>query len=183
MFVKVCGIRSIEDALFCADCGVGAIGFVFYPKSPRFVDVRTAEEIAEKVADKLLLVAVSKRVEEIPRAALDFCQLVQIYHHSDSVKDRLILGVSGPCKAHAKYYLIDSSHGRGLFTEYPEDLYGLPRDRVILSGGLTPDNVSCVIEKYKPFGVDVSSGVEEAPGVKSKELIKLFVERAKGEEL
>ncbi len=183
MFVKVCGIKSIDDALFCANCGVDAIGLVFYPKSPRFVDVKTAEEIAEKVLDKLLLVAVSKRLEEIPKAALDFCQLVQIYHYSESVKNRLILGVNGPCETNSKYYLVDSSHGRGVFVEYPEDLFGLPRDRVILSGGLTPENVPRVVERYRPFGVDVSSGVEDAPGVKNKKLIKLFVERAKGEKL
>ena len=181
MFVKICGIRDERTALVAAEAGADAIGFVFHKNSPRFVEYRVAEKIAERLSGRVLIVAVYKGRDEIDGGVLDFCDLVQVYEPVEELRDRLILGVSGYTREPAAYYLLDVSHGRGRFFEHPQDLYGLPKERVILSGGLNPENVAEVVERYSPFGVDVSSGVESSPGVKDERLIREFIKRAKGE--
>ncbi len=180
MFVKICGIRDRDTALWAAGFGADALGFVFHRKSPRFVEVEKAWRIAEELKDTVKLVAVYKDPEDVNPDVLHFCHLVQVYKPIKNVPaERVILGVNGFSSYPALYYLLDLSHGRGHFVNHPKDLYGLPKERLILSGGLNSGNVSRAITRYRPFGVDVSSGVERAPGIKSKALIEAFIKRAK----
>ncbi len=179
VFVKVCGVRDLETALAVCEAGADAVGFVFHRRSPRFVELEVAGKIALSIPPQVVRVAVIKSADEFVPKMLEFCHLVQVYEPLDIDPSRLILGVSGFTSAEAAYYLLDSSHGTGRFAAYPEDLFGLPRERVIVSGGLNPENVASVIAKYRPFGVDVSSGVERAPGVKDLELVKRFIERVR----
>ena len=179
MFIKVCGITSVDDALMAEKLGADAIGIVFHPKSPRYVSVAEALKIIEAVKGKLKVVGVFKYKSEL-NELLDILDFIQIYEPISFMKEKLILAVSGKTEHKATFFIIDSSHGRGIRSEYPLDLFGLPREKVIISGGLTPYNVDYLIRKYKPFGVDVSSGVELRKGVKSYYLLEEFVKRARG---
>lgn len=179
VFVKVCGIRDLQTALSVVEAGADALGFVFHKRSPRYVKPEVAIKIAEKIKGKIEVFAVIRFKAEFEPSFLSFCDYVQCYEYLEGLEKRLVLGVSGPTSLEAAYYILDSSHGRGRFTKYPEDFWGLPKERVILSGGLNPDNVAQVVRRYRPFGVDVSSGVENALGVKDPELIFRFVKNAK----
>jgi len=178
LFIKICGIRDVETAEFLIELGIDAMGFVFSEKSPRYISPKKAKDIIGEVKGKILVVGVFKSREEIKRheEIIQEVVMIQTYEEVYIKGKKIILGVRGATSFNADFYLIDFSMGRGVFTELPDDLFGYPREKVIISGGLNPRNVSDVIRRYKPFGVDVSSGVEEAPGVKSKKLIVDFVE-------
>ncbi len=181
MFIKVCGITSVEDALMALHFKINAIGLVFHKKSPRFVNICNAMKIMDVVCNKIKVVGVFKYKSEISECSeiLDHLDFIQVYEPVPDLAHKLILGVSKKTEEKAAFYIVDSSHGKGLRSEYPEDLFGLPKERTIISGGLTPYNVDCMISKYTPFGVDVSSGVELRKGVKSYYLLKEFVEKVR----
>ncbi|BAT72276.1 phosphoribosylanthranilate isomerase [Thermosulfidibacter takaii ABI70S6] len=180
VFVKICGIRDVDTALVAVRAGADAIGLVFHRESPRFVGIELAKEIGEAVKGKVKVFAVIKNSNEFDERFFDVCDYVQCYEPIPGLdSSKLVLGVKGFTDYKAAYYIVDASHGKGMFVEYPHDLWRLPKDRVILSGGLTPDNVKEVIRKYRPFGVDVSSGVEVSPGVKDPEKVVQFVRNAK----
>jgi phosphoribosylanthranilate isomerase len=179
VFIKICGIRDPDTALYIASLGVSAIGLVFHPKSPRYVSISMARRVIESAAGKIAIVGVFKDNLDLQMHSkiVEYLDFIQIYEiPKNNLGKRVILGVKGKVEFDADYYLIDFSMGSNRFVELPLDLFGYRRDRVIVSGGLNEGNVLSVIERYRPFGIDVSSGVEIAPGIKDRELIRRFVE-------
>ncbi len=198
--VKICGITNLEDACHAAACGADALGFVFYPGSPRFVDPDRARRI---IADLPPLVStVGLFVNEPPariREMVEFCGLNTVQLHGDEEPDQCCYP---PCRVIKALRLRDTM-GNDFFASYkvssllldayvPNQFGGTgnqcdwekaatvsAQHRVILAGGLNPDNVADAVRQVHPYGVDVSSGVEEKPGQKDPEKVARFIRMAK----
>lgn len=199
MKIKICGITTLEEAKCAEELGVDMIGFVFHPSSKRNVEPSLVRGIAQELPYSLMKVGVfvdrdRNDVLNIARAArLDMMQF-----HGDETEEycaffkrafRIIKAFRvsdeasiGKIKNYpVDYYLLDTfvdglSGGTGK-TFDTNILKKVKFDRpFILSGGLTADNVRQAIRNTKPFGVDVSSGVERPEGGKDLELMKRFVE-------
>jgi phosphoribosylanthranilate isomerase len=196
-FLKVCGMTRLEDAELAADLGADAVGFVFWPKSPRMVTVETAVRMAEVLEGRVLRVGVfvgaslGHVTDYVQRVGLDAIQL----HGDEAVDDfktvpgRIIRAVSLaderdvvaaanlPPDVTPLVDRYDRNRRGGTGQKANWDLAGaLAAKRPIwLAGGLTDDNVAEAIRKVKPAGVDVSSGVESAPGVKDRARLEAFI--------
>lgn len=198
--VKICGITNSEDALAAVEWGADALGFVFAP-SPRQV---TAEQVAKIVAQlPPFICKVGVFVDSSPEivwetlsaCGLDLAQL----HGSESpewcealfpkvvkafrVKDESVLPLLPRYKASA--YLLDSYEaarqgGTGRTFSWDIARRATQYGPIILSGGLTPENVLQAIRLVQPYAVDVSSGVESSPGKKDRNKLRLFLKTAKG---
>ena len=197
--VKICGITNGEDALAAVKWGADALGFVFAP-SPRQVTRQQVVNIVAELPPFVCKVGVFvdselQEIKETMRAcnlnlaqlhgseSPDFCQaLFPGVIKSFRVKDESILDLLPRYKASA--YLLDSYHaalkgGTGQSFDWgiakKAARYGL----IILSGGLTPENVRQAIAQVQPYAVDVSSGVENQPGRKDHDKLRAFLEAAK----
>lgn len=199
--VKVCGITRSEDAIAAVQCGVDAIGFVFWPHSSRYIDPESARRIAEVIPPFICTVGVyvdpdAAWVEETARAAKlnllqfhgdespEFCnQFSQPYIKAIRVKPDTDLLQYAQRYGAAKGLLLDTyaadmPGGTGHAFDWqliPQQL-SLP---LILSGGLNPDNVARAIKQTQPWAVDVSSGVEAAKGIKDEKKIIAFMQGVK----
>ncbi len=200
--VKICGITRVEDAHAAAAVGADAIGIVFFPPSSRYVsDLTLAREIALAAGPFVSVVGlfVNAKSVDIERT-LNAVPLQLLQFHGDEDE--------ASCRQFARPYLKALRMKSGLnvlesIAQYPSasgillDTYvkGAPGGTgqtfnwdqvphngaapIVVAGGLTPSNVSEAIEHSRPYGVDVSGGVETQPGVKSHELMRTFVEKAK----
>lgn len=201
--VKICGITNSEDALAAVAAGADALGFMFYPKSPRAVSRSQALQIVSKIPPFVSRVGVfvnpteEEVLQAMDEAQIDTCQL----HGDESpefcarlnkllpvvkairVKDTSSILTLGDWNVRA--VLLDTfAPGQlgGTGTVFNWDLaieakqFGRP---VVLAGGLTADNVAHAVAKVRPFGVDVSSGVESSPGKKDGVKMEEFISRAK----
>jgi phosphoribosylanthranilate isomerase len=199
--VKICGITSLEDAHAAVDCGADALGFVFYPPSSRYVTAEQAEQIIRSlppfVATVGLFVDVTPDVinETVARCGLDRVQLhgretPEFCHRigrpvikAIRVKNAESLRPLPDYRVSA--YLLDAyvegalPGGTGAPFSWELAVRAKPYGPVILAGGLTPENVEAAIAQVSPYGVDVSSGVERAPGVKDRRKMRQFITRAK----
>jgi phosphoribosylanthranilate isomerase len=171
MLVKVCGLKSFEEIDWAVELGYSAAGIVLHPESKRFVEMSRAVELAVYAGERITTVAVAKRFDDLKEAAPHF-DYIQVYEKINA-PDLIYAGGSLPEDLDFKYFLYDVSIGSGEFEEFPSWLRKIS-DRLILAGGLDAGNVKKVIEKFNPFGVDVSSGVEE-DGRKSFDLMKEFI--------
>lgn len=200
--VKICGITNAEDALAACEAGADAVGFVFAPEAKprgRYVERDTAREIVEQLPPFVTTVAVCVN-EPIERLAqlLSFIDCIQFHGEEDpaTVESMAWLAIKafrvGPdfnveemrryrCRA----YLLDaySAEGRGgtgqkCDWESAKEAVAACK-RVILAGGLTPENVADAVRTVRPYAVDVSGGVEAAPGKKDHERIRQFIRNAK----
>ncbi len=190
--VKVCGITRIEDLKAVASLGADAIGLITgFPKSPRNISIERAKELRRSAPPFLdvVLVVDSSDLEFLVKAVQKIePDAVQAYG-SPNPKVLKELGVKWIIKpidpkifqqVDAEGFdaiLLDSSMGRGVMADLSlckniREKVNLP---VILAGGLSPENVQYAIKAVKPYGVDVSSGVESSPGVKDPEKLKLFI--------
>jgi phosphoribosylanthranilate isomerase len=250
-WIKICGITNLEDALGAADAGADAIGFVFYPKSPRFVTTQTAQAIAKKLPSRIQKVGVfvNESVERV-RDTAKFAGLTAVQLHGSEDKDfsqslfrALTNGMSRPtiyrsfaaqifdkpaeepvgwdpvavglvepdeaykgkrvhkihvaengdlfCETHGfrpgviSGVLLDSSTagrpggtGKTFDWERVQPWAGVINSisKLIVAGGLTPDNVEDAIHTLHPWGVDVSTGVERAPGLKDRNKVRAFIQ-------
>jgi phosphoribosylanthranilate isomerase len=201
--VKICGITNAKDALWAAECGADAIGFIF-AESPRQVSVQQACEIRAGLPPFVSVVGIlvdpdPERAREIfDEVALDFIQLCG-GNETDFLREtglnlkRLIRTVpianEGDLKAveqavagiiHLDTKVEGKAGGTGKTFDWQiaarAGSFGKP---IILSGGLYPDNVSEAIAIASPQAVDVSSGVEAEPGIKDPEKVREFIRRAK----
>ncbi len=197
--IKICGIKNLEDALFCVKEGVDALGFIFYSKSKRFIKPIEARNIIKKLPCFVNKVGVfiDSPKEKVLRIA-DFVGLDTLqFHGSES---------PGYCREFRKRFKVIKtffSNTQGLtslISKYQVDgiLLDIPLENkeifpqasldsaiirtlvgkfnyLILSGGLTVENVGYFVRRFKPYGVDVARGVEKYPGKKDKSLIKKFI--------
>lgn len=199
--VKICGITNLEDALAAVEEGADALGFIFYPKSPRYISFQKAGEIVSSLPPFVSTVGVfvNEAEETIRQAAGEaFLSLIQLHgEESPEFCKNLGLRVIKAIRLsrtedlnRVKTYSVQGI----LFDSYHEDQYGgsgksfnldllrgfsaeMP---VIVSGGLTPENIREVLHQVSPYAVDVSSGVENSPGKKNREKMKRFIQNAKG---
>lgn len=197
MFVKVCGITNEDDALFAVAMGADALGFIFAP-SPRQVAPQQVFDITRRLPPEILTVGVfrdehpSRVIKLVHQAGVKAAQL----HGNETPAEAIEVAANvrwmikafaagSPQLAHADQYgtdliLVDApSPGSGkvfnwdLAAEAPDGV------RVILAGGLTPDNVAEAIRVVEPWGVDVSTGVESVPGRKDALEVKRFIDNAR----
>ena len=199
--VKICGITSLEDALTAVEAGADALGFVFYPRSPRHILPEQAADIIRKLPPFVQTVGLfvdeelSIVNENADRCGLDIIQLhgEEPPGYCSSVRRRVVKAFRvkdiTTLEALEQYTvsgcLLDAwspaAHGgTGQTFNWEIAAEAVKRGhRVILAGGLTPDNVVEGIRQVRPYGVDVSSGVESAPGRKDAHRINRFIELAK----
>ena len=199
MFVKVCGITRLTDALHAVEQGATAIGFVLWPQSPRVVSVERAAEIIAELPSHVVTggVFVNEPVESI-RAIAERAHLTAVQLHGDeppTYADVLqwpvfrAVSVADVDEASEAWsadtaFLVDNIDpvrrgGTGTTIDWTQAADVAHRRRVVLAGGLTPDNVASAIRAVRPFGVDVSSGVESAPGVKDFRKVTRFIANAR----
>ena len=176
MFTKVCGLTSKEQIDKAIAYGYDAIGIVTYPKSKRFCPHAKAMVLAAHAGGRIKRVAVGKTYDDVKAVAHAF-DYVQI-HEARQVPN-LILAMKEipPPEIRYDYFIYDASIGSGRFNPFPQWV----KERsaaIIVAGGLDPENVSSVINAIRPFGVDVSSGVESG-GVKDVRRMKAFIDAVK----
>jgi phosphoribosylanthranilate isomerase len=202
--IKICGITSVEDAQAAVAAGADAIGLVFYPQSPRYVTPEQAALIARAVGPFVITVGLFVNpAEEVVRLVLEHVplQLLQ-FHGSESATFcagfqrqfikalRMAAGVDVPtierefAEAGALGLLLDSYNptapgGTGEVFGW-ERIPAVRRLPLILAGGLAPENVAAAVRQVQPYAVDVSSGVEIAPGRKDSAKIAAFVQAVRG---
>jgi len=194
MRVKICGITNLADAMMAIDAGADALGFVFYPDSPRYIPAEKAEKIIEKLPPFVEKVAlfVNEPPETVREVCLKTgCTLAQI--HFD-VEDDFFPQIGFPSLrviraqkredvlAYAdEYRLIDAycenygGSGKRLNIEWFD---GIDCSKIILAGGLSPENIAS-LKPYGFYGVDVSSGVEASKGIKDHQKVHTFIMKAK----
>lgn len=195
--VKICGITREQDALAAVASGADAIGLVFYPQSPRHVSIEQAREIAGAVAPFVSVVGlfvnaapadIRTVIKAVPLTLLQFhgqetnqdCNEFGLpFIKSIAMKGETDLSSEIALYPDASGFLLDTyqpdTHGGGGKAFNWEQVADRPEARLILAGGLTPENVALAIQMVKPYAVDVSSGVESARGIKSAEKIRAFL--------
>lgn len=191
--IKICGITSLDDAEKCRECGVDFIGLIF-AETPRRVAVENAARIARRMSGKMKIVGVFDRYDAtevariVDRVRLDY---LQVYYHPNNGKIEmpprpLISSVwvgegafrIPPYPCH--YLLLDFKNVGKIGGLSDEDWQRVNRGySLFLAGGIDPDNVAGVIEKYRPFGIDCARGTESEPGIKDHDKIERLVERVR----
>lgn len=198
--VKVCGITNLEDALAALDAGADLLGFNFYRRSPRYVSPAQARRVVERMPAGVTCVGVfvnepaPEDVEHIAREAglgtvqlhgdetPDYCQSLRGLDTIKALRVGRDFNVGSLDAYSTGAVLLDAyvkGERGGTGHTFDWSLASLARervDRLFLAGGLTPDNVAAAVAAVRPYAVDVCSGVETAPGRKSPELMRRFVE-------
>ncbi|MCS6774668.1 MAG: phosphoribosylanthranilate isomerase [Thermoflexales bacterium] len=204
--VKICGLTCVEDALHAAEAGADLIGLIFYPQSPRAVQPETAAEIVSAVkrvypSVRCVGVFVKPSVELVrgvmSQVGLDAAQLhaapVEVIQALEGraypaikVWDEVAQQAARLPQATLPQVLLDANHptlwgGSGERADESLAQQIAADHRLLLAGGLTPENVAEVVARVRPWGVDVASGVELAPGRKDPLRVRQFVRQAKAE--
>ena len=201
MLVKICGVTRADDALAAVDAGASAIGFVFWPDSPRYVDpyrarairaalppfvtavgvfVNQPVEYVSGVASLVRLGAVQLHGDETPQYASQLSAPIVKALPLTTLGERdlaawpdetmVLLDVHDPVKRGGTGRTIDWGAAAAISA----------RRRIVLAGGLTPDNVADAVARVRPFGIDVSSGVEVSPGIKDHRRVRALFEALHG---
>ncbi len=198
--VKICGLTRLEDALRAAELGADALGFVFAPRSRRRADPAVVAAAVRQLPPFVTAVGVfqDQSPEEV-RALVRECRLgLAQLHGSEDAAYLRALGVP-----HLKAVSLNRQEDLAQLRDYPDETAflldtgtgGTGRTfdwawaveagrtaRVVLAGGLSPDNVAEAVARVRPWAVDCCSGTEASPGVKDPEKVRLFIERATGRE-
>ena len=203
MQIKICGLTTLDDALAAVEAGADLLGFNFYPPSPRYVTPEACGEITAVVHRRSPILCVGVFVNEPPArvaailaaAGLDLAQL----HGHETPADLRALGgrafkaFRGVGADHADYAAASAGRPAFLIDAYSPALYGgtgqtadwtaarplAEQYPLLLAGGLTPANVAEAIAQVQPWGVDVASGVEGAPGRKDAAKVVAFIQTAR----
>lgn len=197
VFIKICGVTSEEDALFATAMGADAVGFVFAP-STRQVQPQHVRDIARRLPPEVITVGVFRN--ELPARVIDIVHAARIrvaqLHGNESVEQVRQVAQSVPAVIKA---FVAGTPELDRSPEYPVDailvegaspgagevfdwrlLDGVHRGHpLLLAGGLTPDNVAKAVQAVRPWGVDVSTGVEKRPGVKDPLKVRAFIRAAR----
>jgi len=202
--VKICGITQLDDARLACDLGADAIGFIFYEKSLRCITMQDAAAISEQLPDHVARVGVfvntppnriSTHIEcvklnvaqfhgDYPLAELeqfDAQQVIAVARISETFRVTEL----GKFREHAAAILLDT-HKKGMYGgtgetfDWQAAIDAKAYGRIILAGGLNPDNVQQAVEMVSPYALDVSSGVEAQPGEKDHEKLKRLFQNLEG---
>ncbi|MCX6121152.1 MAG: phosphoribosylanthranilate isomerase [Ignavibacteriales bacterium] len=198
MKVKICGITNIDDALYAAELGADALGFIFVKSSPRYIAPSAARKIIRALPPFVVPIGVFVDVPQeeiigvIEQTGINCVQL----HGNESPKQL----ANFPVPVY-KSFRVDSSFNPEILRRYKGSAYLLDTKisgklggtgqtfdweiaikakeygRIILAGGLTPENIIEAAQKVRPYAVDVNSGVEESPEKKSRSKLKLLFEK------
>jgi phosphoribosylanthranilate isomerase len=194
-FLKICGITRLDDAQHAIQCGATALGFVLWPRSPRHVSVDTVAEIVARLPSSVLTVGVfvNESSDEVRRVMTE-TKLTAVQLHGDetlayaaplpwpilrSVTLETVDAVTSTWPSSTTLLLDaadrDRRGGTGQRVDWKKATVIARTRHVVLAGGLTPENVAAAITIVRPYGVDVSSGVEDAPGVKNPDKVAQFL--------
>lgn len=199
--VKICGITNLDDAKAAVDSGADALGFVFFEGSPRYISLENTISIVNAISSFTTCIGVfvnetAENIEKIVSATgIDIIQL-----HGDEppeickfsrriikairVKSLESLEPLHKYKDLVSCFLLDTYTpkvlgGTGQIFNWDIAIEAKEFGRIILAGGLSPDNISDAVKRVKPYAVDVSSGIELKKGRKDHKKMRLFIERAK----
>jgi len=197
--VKICGITNPGDALAAVEYGADALGFVFYEKSPRYVTPQSVSKIISQLPPFVMTVGVfvneteTKINEIMHNTGLNMVQL-----HGDESREmcniwprvikafrmREFTDLERLRDFNVSAYLLDAYDpnipgGTGQVFNWDIALEANEFGKVILAGGLNPENIAKAVKRVLPYAVDVSSGVEKEKGKKNMDKMKLFIEKAK----
>jgi len=198
--IKICGIKTMPDALAAIHAGADYLGFNFYSKSVRFIHKNTCVEITSVLKKeyphiKLVGVFVNSAVEEMKdimrTCSLDLTQLhgdekVEILNLLDGKAFKAFRGIpeniNGFARSESPAFLVDAAvkglyGGSGVTADWSAAAELAKKYPLLLAGGLTAENVSDAVGRVKPWGVDVASGVESAPGEKDAGKMVKFVKK------
>lgn len=197
--IKICGIKTLKDALAAIDAGADYLGFNFYPKGVRFIEKEICAEITsvlkrEYLQIKLVGVFVNSPVDEV-KNILKTCSLDLAQLHGDETPEifaqlvprafRAFRGIpsdiTGYERNDAPAFLVDAAvkgvyGGSGVTADWLGAAELAKRYPLLLAGGLTPENVADAVRQVQPWGVDVASGVESGAGEKDASKMKAFVQ-------
>ncbi len=194
--VKICGLTRPEDVDAAVASGADMLGFIHVPKSPRFLDLDALRRLLPRAAGKARRVVVVQDAEPAQldrlRAELDFEDFqfhgdepprylqkwggYKVFHMRGRKPEQAVLdGYGAP-------FLLDTQVGArrgGAGVAFDWSVLPSIRGDVIVAGGLNPDNVARLTRDYRPWGVDVSSGIESAPGEKNRQKLEAFIENVR----
>jgi len=196
--IKICGIKTVNDALTAMDAGADLLGFNFYPKSPRYIDVGTCRDIMSVMRKyghiTYVGLFVNVSVAEV-RATMETCGLSLAQLHGDETSEMMqsLNGkafkafrgvpehVDGFARDVAPALLVDASvkgayGGTGVTADWNKAAELAKGYSLLLAGGLTPENVGEAVRQVNPWGVDVASGVEAGAGQKDPSKVIAFVQ-------
>ena len=201
--IKICGIKTLADALAAIDAGADYLGFNFYPKSVRFIEMETCAQITsvlkrEHPNIKLVGVFVNSSVDEV-KNVLETCCLDLAQLHGDESPEMFAqlvprafkafrgipIDVTGYEREDMPALLVDAAAkgvygGSGVTADWSAAAELGKQYSLLLAGGLTPENVADAVRQVRPWGVDVASGVEAGPGEKDPSKVKVFVQAVHG---
>jgi phosphoribosylanthranilate isomerase len=202
--IKICGVTSESQARACADAGADAIGINFVASSPRCIDERTARGIVAAAGTQVLVVGVvADRTPAAMRALRDATGVGCLQLHGEESAEDVASMLPHAYKAMriggsvdvrrantmpGEWLMVDAKvdggalGGTGHVFDWMLVVELAKVRKVVLAGGLTPENVANAIRQVRPWCVDVASGVESAPGVKDMAKVRAFVNAVKGEE-
>ncbi len=195
--IKICGITDPAAAIAASDRGADAVGFVFYPPSPRNLELDAAADLARHVSPLVTRVAVFRSPEgrDIINVASTFhphviqveptadivaaiphgIALLPVFHEGPHLENEVAALAAPSGTAPTIVLEAAGTGGRGLTPDWDRAATLAKSTNLVLAGGLSPDNVADAIRTVRPWAVDVSSGVESSPGVKDPKLIAAFV--------
>ncbi len=195
--IKICGITDPAAAVAASDTGADAVGFVFYPPSPRNLEPDAATDLARHVSPLVTRVAVfrspeSREIKDVVSrfhphviqvepsaqsvaAIPDSVALLPVFHEGPHLEDEVAALIPRSGAAPTIVLEAAGTGGRGLAPDWDRAAKLAKSTHLVLAGGLSPDNVADAIRLVRPWAVDVSSGVESSPGVKDPKLIAAFV--------
>jgi len=201
VLVKICGVTRVEDARAAVDGGARAIGFVFWPDSPRFIDPFNARAIRATLPPFVTAVGVFvNQPAEYVNGVASLVRLGALQLHGDETP-AFASRLSAPVlKALPLATLTDATlaawpdsaavlldvhdpvrrGGTGRTIDWDAAAAVAARRRIVLAGGLAPDNVADAVSRVRPFGIDVSSGVEVSPGIKDHRRVRALFEALHG---
>ncbi|MDD2236938.1 MAG: phosphoribosylanthranilate isomerase [Kiritimatiellae bacterium] len=202
--VKICGLTNYEDARFAMQCGADYLGFILVPETSRYISPAKIKKILSALPKQGKTVGVfmneppERVIDILKETGLDIAQL----HGEEGPDEIKSIGaervwkvvtvstskiVTSAVKCKSSLLVADSivqgrrGGGTGVVCDWSLAAQLASKRDILLAGGLHPDNVVEAIRQVRPYGVDVSSGVEKARGVKDHEKVRAFIERAKAE--
>ena len=202
--VKICGITNATDARVAVSTGADALGFIFYAHSPRFVEPNVAKHIISELPPFVLPIGVFVNESlSLVREIMEKCGLALAQLHGDETpaycealerpvlrgirlrdRDSFLAMAEYKGRAGVRGFVVDAYSdsvygGTGKTTDWNLASEAAKAAPILLAGGLLPENVREAIQKVKPYGVDVSSGVESSPGKKDPAKVQAFIQAAK----